>query len=73
MTTHQAKKLLKGYLDANGLGYTKLTARTISFSDLARASCIFVKIHGYVASKPGISTDWADMKRFAVGNGFRIE
>ena len=68
ITTNKAKKEIKEFLDNNNLQYDKLTARTISFSDLARGSCIFVKIHGW---KP--HELWGNMKMFAISKGFRIE
>lgn len=68
MTTHKAKKIIKAELDKRKLPYSKLTARTISFTDLAREKCIFVKIHGWEPSK-----EWNDLKTVAVENGFRIE
>ena len=48
--------------------FTKLTARTVNFTDLARASCIFVKIHGWQPNPV-----WVELKRIAVAHGFHIE
>lgn len=67
ITVHKAKKIIKAELDRRGLNY-KLTARTISFVDLARASCVFVRIHGW---KP--NPMWSEIKKVAIENGFRIE
>lgn len=41
----QAKQLVARLLDEQGLEYEKLTARTVDFGDLARASAVFVTIH----------------------------
>ena len=68
VTTNEAKKLLKGELERRGLRFTKLTARTISFSDLARGSGVFVKVHGW-ESNP----EWNGLKAFAREHGFFIE
>jgi len=43
---HTAKKDLTQKLKDAKIEYRKLTARTVSFEDLARASAIFVTIHG---------------------------
>ncbi len=68
LTPSQAKKIIKFELDRRELPYTKLTAKTISFSDLARADCIFVKIHGWQPNPI-----WDELKATAIARGFRIE
>ena len=68
VTPNEAKRIIKSELDRRNLPYTKLTARTIGFSDLARASCIFVRIHGWHPAPA-----WDDIRAVAVTNGFRIE
>lgn len=68
MTVNEAKWLIKAELERRKLPYTKLTARTIDFTDLARASCVFVKVHGWVPNP-----QWTELKAIAVANGFRIE
>ena len=68
MTPTQAKKLIQAELVSRSLPFTKLTARTISFADLARAECIFVTIHGW---RP--NPQWESLRQLAVANGFRIE
>lgn len=68
MTTSLAKRIVKDKLQTLNLPFTKLTARTIGFQDLARANCIFVKIHGWQASPL-----WDDIADTARANGFRIE
>lgn len=68
VTTHQAKKIIKQYLDAHNLPYTKLTARTIGFQDLLRCDCIFVQVHGWTPS-----TAWDGVKAAASEYGFCVE
>jgi hypothetical protein len=68
MTPLRAKKIIKLKLDELGLKYEKLTARTINFSDLTRASCVFVKVHGW---KP--NPQWEILQLLAKNNDFRVE
>lgn len=68
MTPRQAKQLLASYLTENGLTFSKLTARTISFMDLARDGCVFVKLHGF-----NQWNQWDNIRGFAIKNGFRVE
>ena len=68
MTNNEAKKIItKKLIDLNLPAY-KLTAKTVDFSDLARASKLFVKIHGW---KP--SPLWNDLQKVAKENGFLIQ
>jgi len=50
------------------LPFTKLSARTVGFSDLGRGSRIFVQIHGWQPNPV-----WAELEGFARRNGFSIE
>jgi hypothetical protein len=68
MNTQTAKKIMRDYLDSNAIPYTKLSAKTVGFSDLARTNCIFVKIRGWEPNPIA-----ADVQRCAVSNGFRVE
>ena len=68
ITVNEAKKIIKGKLDADKLPYTKLTARTVGFQDLARGDCVFVKVHGWQPSPA-----WSDLEALARSNGFRVE
>jgi hypothetical protein len=68
MTASEAKKIIKTALEARKLPFSKLTARTISFIDLARASCLFVKIHGWQPSP-----QWTDLQQVAKQHGFCVE
>jgi len=67
MNTHQAKKIVREWLTSKGMD-NKITARTIDFSDLARSSCVFVRIHEW---KP--SPLWDEIKQLTKSNGFCIE
>lgn len=66
--TTDAKNIIRKSLAELDLPAYKLTARTISFVDLARASCVFVQIHGW-QSNPR----WDELRSIAIKNGFRIE
>lgn len=68
MTPNDAKRIVKQWLEANGKPAYRLTARTISFSDLTRSSSIFVTVHGW---HPDPS--WNDLKSLAHQNGFCVE
>lgn len=68
MNTRQAKKLVRQWLEERGLPYDKLTAKDVSFSDLARASEVFVRIHGWEPNPA-----WTELKNLARENGFYVE
>jgi len=68
LTAHQAKKLLAQFLEEMEMPYTKLTAQTVGFVDLARTSCIFVMIHGW-KPHPAASA----IKEFARQHHFCVE
>ena len=68
MTPREAKKIVASFLNQEGLPYTKLTAKTVSFSDLARRQCIFVKVWGWTPNPA-----WGTLKEIAVQNGFYVE
>lgn len=68
ITPAAAKKVIAAALAERDLPFTKLTARTVDFTDLARARCVFVKIHGWQPNPA-----WTELRQIAVDNGFRIE
>jgi hypothetical protein len=68
MTPNAAKKIIRAELEARKLPYTKLTARSIGFVDLARGNCIFVSIHGWQPNPA-----WDELQNVARSKGFRIE
>lgn len=68
---NECKKTAAIILRGCGIGYDKLSARSVNFSDLARAECVFVKAHG---AKPlGIYGAFDLAKAQAKDHGFRIE
>lgn len=64
----EAKKIVAQRLTELGLPAYKLTAKSIDFSDLARAKCVFVKIHGWAPNPL-----WRELDHTARMYGFRIE
>ena len=44
MTTHEAKRLVKAKLDELGATYTKVSAQSVDFSDLARDMACIVTV-----------------------------
>ena len=72
ITVHEAKRLVKQALSDRRLSFTRLTARTIDFTDLARCQRVFVTVHGWQwtrQSKP----QWAEIKLMAGEHGFNVE
>src|SRR6266446_460311 len=47
ITPPAAKKIIERELIARSVPFTKLAAQTVHFTDFARTSRIFVKIHGW--------------------------
>jgi hypothetical protein len=70
VNTRQAKQIIRDAMENYGLVGFKLTARTIDFTDLARASCIFVQIH---APSYEPFPHYQELRELAVSNNFRIE
>ncbi len=68
ITPPAAKKIIERELIARSVPFTKLAAQTVHFTDLARTSRIFVKIHGWQPNPV-----WGELKRIAVAHGFHIE
>ena len=68
MTPQKAKKLTAEKLASVGASFTKLTAKSISFQDLARDNCVFITVHGF----EGLPVHWEAILRFAKENGFRV-
>ena len=69
VTPSGAKRALCEFLFANRLTFTTLTAKTVSFEDLARASRVFVKIHGHESWS---AETWYKVNVFAKEHGFII-
>jgi hypothetical protein len=68
MDTRQAKKIIKDELDRKKIVYKKLTAKTVSFSDLSRDEMVFVTIHGWT---PNVMA--SHIERIARSKGFRAD
>ena len=64
----EAKATIQQALRNLGLPPLKLTARTVSFQDLARADCIVVKLHGW-APNPAFNT----LQQVARAHGLIVE
>ena len=67
----ECKKTATIILKGAGFTFDKLTARTVSFQDLARAECVFVKPHGLKAA--GVYGAWDLARAMARDHGFRLE
>lgn len=66
MNARKAKALMKKFLDENGIGYTELKAKTVSFQDLMRDGRVFVKIFGWTPDEKNYEL----VKQFGKDNGF---
>ncbi len=64
-----AKKILAAELEQRGLGYTKLTARTIGFDGFGYGAKVFVKAHGLKAEP----SHWEELVSICHQNGFILE
>lgn len=68
MTCNRAKMLIKKELVKRGLAYERLSAQTVSFSDLARGGCVFVRVHGWTPDP-----SFEALEAVARQHGFRVE
>jgi len=62
-----AKKLVENFLHERKIEVQKVTAKTVSFEDLARDSKTFVSVHN---APNGMY--WEDLQRLAIENGFKV-
>lgn len=62
MGPSEAKRMVRDSLNRHHISYIKLTARTVSFEDLARSSAIFVKVHGTRYPEPDLKLVKKDLK-----------
>ena len=53
VTARQATKIIKDILDREGLKYSKVSSKTVHFSDLLRRSCVFVYVDGWIIDQRG--------------------
>jgi len=72
MKANEAKKIIKDYLEKNGIPYSRLSSKTFDFTDLDRALSEWrvVTVHG-VSMKPGPLL--GNLKSVAKDNGFGIK
>lgn len=68
VTPASAKAAVRKMLQKYGYPSYRLSARTVSFQDLARANCVFVTIHGWQPDP-----DAADLTQEAREAGFRLD
>jgi hypothetical protein len=68
MKPNEAKKIIKAELEKRSLPFTKLTSKTIDFTDLAREARVFIKIWGWQPN-PAMK----EIKEFATSKGFCVE
>lgn len=68
MTPREAAKLMSKELSRRGLPFNKISAKTVEFTDLARARAIFVKIHGWLPNPIAY-----EIKEFGRANGFNVD
>ena len=68
MTPSEAKKIIRAELDKYKIADVGLSARTVSFQDLARGQAVFVKLKNW---KP--NPLFNELKAIAHKNGFCVE
>lgn len=77
MHTSEAKRIIKAELVNRGLPFSKVSAKTVSFSDLARGESVFVSVKDWdyrrLESAEQSRTIWAELKALAHANGFCLE
>ena len=68
LTPAQAKKVVTDFLKSKGLN-NKVTAKTIGFQDLARASMVFVQVLDWSPNPSAAS----ELEQLAKQKGFRVQ
>jgi hypothetical protein len=68
ITAAQAKAIVSAFLTEHNLPFAKLTAKRVSFVNLARDTCMFVKVHGWQPDPK-----WNDLRAIAKEHGFCVE
>lgn len=69
MKATQASKAVRAWLESNNVQASDVSARTVSFQDLARGDCIFVTVRGFLCGQPGQADA---LETFARSQGFRV-
>jgi len=68
ITPRKAANITKTYLAIRNIPFTKVSARTIGFSDLLRCSRIWVRVEGTIRG-----AFWAELDKIAHDQGFYVE
>jgi len=68
MNARQAAALIKKELEARQIPFTKVSAKTVGFQDLARCDKIFVRIEGWRPSPVA-----GELREIGWRNGFVVE
>lgn len=68
VTPHQAKTIIAAKLAELNLPPHRLSARTVSFMDLLRTTCIFVTVRDSTPNQL-----WNNLQTEATKHGFRIQ
>ena len=68
LTPARAKKILIEEMNRLEIPYSKLTAQTVCFGDLTRASCLFVKIYEFNTPQHA-----EKLEAMARKHGFRVQ
>lgn len=63
-----AKKLVREYLEAQGLVHSRLVAHTVSFEDFGYGSRMFVTVHGWAPAPRAV-----DLQQIGHANGFIVD
>lgn len=69
MTPRAAGAAIRVALKGRALPFTKVRARTVSFSDLARASKVFVTVEGWRADRSMAD----ELRAIGKANGFIVD
>lgn len=68
ISARKAGSIIKTELVQRGLPFTRVTARTLDFTDLARAQAVFVTVNGWEPNPAA-----AELKQLARQHGFFVE
>jgi hypothetical protein len=66
-TALKARRLLTAYLTEHRIPFSGMTARTVSFTDLARDSMVFITLAANITPEA-----WIGITHFAGTHGFRV-
>ena len=72
MTSREASKLIKQTCIEQKIPFAKVSAQTVSFSDLARGDRVFVTVFGWIQNDDSASR-YALLHNIARINGFSVD